>query len=159
MTMKPLCAILSLEVMEKLLSVQSLEILDFCHDILHDQPSSICTTSSHLKESGEEGNGYVLTAFAYSDDKELIDSITQEVNQLFKKRLGERYPNLMRQVERPVSDGIWNSLHHWRSRALKAEEVCKSALSMLLQEEAHDESESAVIQELRAIVEQSETKL
>lgn len=97
--MNPICALLSADIMERLISVQGQEILDFCHDILHDQPSSICTASSHKKKEGRDEQGYVLTALAYSDDGELIDSIVQEVNQLLKKRLGERYPNLMSQVE------------------------------------------------------------
>lgn len=88
----PPCVIAAMLLAEKVLNVNRMDMLEFFHDAVHDDPSTLVIAN-------EKDGKYIITAMMYSDDQEFIDQTITKIQDLFKTEMDQRYPSLLEEVE------------------------------------------------------------
>lgn len=75
----------------ELLQTFKSHLLEFMAQMATDQPNTFVVCL-------QQGKKFVMMSMAYSDDQELMDKVTTEVDELITKRFTDRYPELLEHV-------------------------------------------------------------
>lgn len=83
----------------RLVSAFKSHISEFMYDVICDQPSTFCVCVQNAPKEH-----YVVMAIAYSDDKEMMDKLTEDIDKITTEYFTKRYPELLTHVSEDFRD-------------------------------------------------------